>query len=401
VGYSYRWNEEQSDAILVGAKGEDAELAVHGEKPRPWRYPARAECMACHSRAANFVLGFTPLQLNTAHAYGDVADSQLRTLHHIGIFNGDKPAPGKGTLVNPYHSEEDLHARARSYLHVNCSVCHVEAGGGNARVELSITTKAEKMNLIGAWPQHDSFGIANAMLIAPGDPARSIVLQRISRRGRGQMPPLVTRTIDEKGVALIRDWIASMTPAQKFVREWKLDDLLPGLARLQHGRSADSGRSAFREIGCNQCHRFAGEGGTIGPDLSGIGQRLSPRDLLESVVLPSKEIADGFATCDIETKDGEVINGRIEREDDRILLLRQTTATDPPTEIRKADIRRRAMSQISNMPTGLLNSLEEPQILDLLAYLISDGKSEHPAFSPQSTGEGQLEIKSLPGAARR
>src|SRR5205085_8181364 len=101
-------------------------------------------------------------------------------------------------------------ARARSYLHVNCSVCHVESGGGNSKMELGLTTKSERMNLFGARPQHDTFGIDNAMLVFPGDPNRSVLYQRISRRGRGQMPPLVTTVPDRKAIALFGDWIKSM-----------------------------------------------------------------------------------------------------------------------------------------------------------------------------------------------
>ena len=157
---------------------------------------------------------------------------------------------------------------------------------------------------------------------------------------------------------MFRDWIAGMKPTNSFVRDWNVDELVPALTRVRQGRSFASGRSAFRETGCNQCHRLAGDGGTIGPDLTGVAQRLSSSDLLEAILLPSKKITDGFATCEIETRDGEVINGRVEHETDRVLIVRQTAGTDPPMEIRKADVRRREMSKISNMPTGLLNSLD-------------------------------------------
>src|SRR5207245_9700305 len=91
VGYSYRWDERQCDATLVGAKGDEKEFAIQDRHaPRAvrrqvWRYPSRAECMACHSRAANFVLGLTEPQLNKAHDYGAVRDNQLRTLQHLGV----------------------------------------------------------------------------------------------------------------------------------------------------------------------------------------------------------------------------------------------------------------------------------------------------------------------------
>jgi putative heme-binding domain-containing protein len=240
---------------------------------------------------------------------------------------------------------------------------------------LRFTVKPERMELFSARPQHDTFGIDNAMLVFPGDPDRSILYQRLSRRGRGQMPPLVSTVEDERAIALFRDWISEMKPEQTFVRDWKLDDLLPLLAQLKEGRSIEKGRAAFKQTGCIQCHRFAGEGGSVGPDLTGIGHRLSTRDLLESILLPSKTITDGYATTEIETKSGEIVSGRIEREDDRVIVMRPPTATEEMLTLRKIDIRRRAFSQTSNMPTGMLNTLNESQVLDLAAYLISDGES--------------------------
>jgi uncharacterized repeat protein (TIGR03806 family) len=365
AGYSYRWNKEQTDATLVGRNGEEEKV-----EKQAWRYPSRAECMACHSRAANFVLGFTDLQLDKVHDYGAVSDKQLRTLQHIGLFNG-KVKSAKGKLTDAYDSSQDLEARGRSYLHVNCSVCHVEAGGGNAKIELGVTTKLERMNLIEARPQHDTFGIDNAMIVAPGDPDRSILYQRVSRRGRGQMPPLVSTVVDQAGATLLRDWIRDMKPTQQFVREWTMDELLPKLNQVKEGRSIESGRTAFRQIGCNQCHRFAGEGGTVGPELDGIGRRVSTRDLLEAILLPSKTITEGYATTDIETKSGEVISGRVEQEDEQAVVIRPPLATQVVT-ISKREIRERVLSKTSNMPTGMLNTLEEGQVLDLLAYLVSE-----------------------------
>ncbi|HMJ63721.1 MAG TPA: c-type cytochrome, partial [Candidatus Binatia bacterium] len=383
AGYSYRWNEAQSDATLVSAKGAEQELVVRG-KPQTWRFPARAECMACHGRAATFVLGFTELQLNKAHDYGAVRDNQLRALQHAGLFNTSKLSRPKTNLVDAYDSTQILEARARSYLHVNCSVCHVEAGGGNAKMELGFTTKPERMNVLEARPQHDSFGTPNAMIIAPGDPDRSILYQRVSRRGRGQMPPVVSTVVDDQAAALFRDWIRSMKPAQKFVKEWTMEHLLPSLDHVKEGRSFETGRTAFRQTGCNQCHRFAGEGGSVGPDLTGVQQRLSARDLLESILLPSKIITEGFAMTDIETKSGDSITGRVESENEREIVIRPPLAPDAMT-IRKSEIRQRMLSKTSNMPSGMLDTLDESQILDLLAYLLSDGNSEHSAFHSATT----------------
>jgi uncharacterized repeat protein (TIGR03806 family) len=386
AGYSWRWNEDQSDATLVSAKGDERELAIKdasapgGIRRQLWRYPSRVECTGCHSRAATFVLGLNDAQLNRTHDYGGVRDSQLRTLQHIGVFKGSLPKSSDPALVSPYDAGQPLEARARSWLHVNCSVCHVESGGGNSMMDLRITAKPDEMKLFSARPQHDTFGLDNAMLIFPGDPERSILFQRLSRRGRGQMPPLVTTVADEQAIALFRNWIRGMPP-QQIVREWKMEDLVPALEQAKRGRSFESGRTAFRQAGCFQCHRFAGEGGSVGPDLSGAGRRLAPRDLLESLLLPSKVIAEGYAMTVIETKPSEPTAGRIIREDDQVVVIRPLGAGEDVT-IRKADIRGRDVSRVSNMPPGTLSTLSEKQILDLLAYLISDGDSKHSAFQP-------------------
>jgi len=124
----------------------------------------------------------------------------------------------------------------------------------------------------------------------------------------------------------------------------------------------------------------AGEGGSVGPDLAGVGKRLVLHDLMESIVLPSKVIAEGFAATEIETKSDEITNGRVVREDDQVVVVLPQTATAEVVTIRKSDILRRGLSKVSNMPSGTLNTLQATQILDLLAYLISDGNSNHVAF---------------------
>jgi putative heme-binding domain-containing protein len=282
-----------------------------------------------------------------------------------------KPPRELTKLVDPRDESGDLETRARAYLQVNCSACHVSAGGGNSMMELGLSTPREKMKLLGARPQHDTFGIADAMLVAPGDPGRSVLIHRLSRRGRGQMPPLVSNRVDDQGVALLRNWIAGLKPDQVFVRAWGVDDLVPLLNRSGAGGSMDRGRKVFQDTGCIQCHKIEGEGGTVGPDLIGVARRLAPRELLESIVEPSKVVADAYAGVQIATNDGALYSGRIDREDDRVIVLRPA----PPAEvvtIPKAEIAERRRSEQSNMPVGMLNVLREEQILDLLAYLLGD-----------------------------
>lgn len=239
VGYTYLWNDDETEATLVDAVGADKTFTIRdphapqGQREQVWHYPSRAECMVCHSRAAGFVLGLSTLQMNKQHDYGGVLANQLRTFDHLGIFRFNIPeekAPDKKTggdpaqqagrfvqepeeyrsLPNPDDESAGLEQRVRSYLHANCAQCHVDAGGGNAAMELRFTTPRAKTQLIDVVPLHDKFGIENAKLVAPGAPERSVLLRRLALRGRGQMPPLATSIVDEAGLKLLRAWIESL-----------------------------------------------------------------------------------------------------------------------------------------------------------------------------------------------
>jgi uncharacterized repeat protein (TIGR03806 family) len=203
AGYSYVWDADGKDAMLVGPEGLDRQFGAVA-----WRYPSRTECMVCHSRAANHVLGLCTPQMNRASG----VENQIARFERLGLFDGKLPKPPgeMAALVDPYDATQDLGRRARSWLHANCSNCHVEAGGGNARMELEVTTPADKMRALGERPLHQTFDLPDARLVAPGRPERSVLLHRAMTRGPGQMPPLASRRPDEAGVRLLREWIESL-----------------------------------------------------------------------------------------------------------------------------------------------------------------------------------------------
>lgn len=215
VGYSYLWNDQQTDADLVEARGRDKSFTIKGRtgtKTQVWHYPSRTECMFCHSRAAGFVLGLNTAQMNRDHKYDAGVDNQLRTLSNAGYFAKELPkAPSAlPAYPDPFGSSADLQTRAKAYLQVNCSMCHVSDGGGNSKIELDFKTPLAKSNMVAEPPMHDTFGIRDAMLVAPGDPRRSVLYHRMSIRGEGQMPPTSSNLVDEAGAKLLRDWISQL-----------------------------------------------------------------------------------------------------------------------------------------------------------------------------------------------
>jgi putative heme-binding domain-containing protein len=165
-------------------------------------------------------------------------------------------------------------------------------------------------------------------------------------------------------------------------KEWTVDELSKIAAKKMKDRDFDRGREVFGSVGCFACHRFANEGGAIGPDLTGIAGRFNPRDLLESIIDPSKEVSDQYASIVIEKNDGTDVTGRIVNLSDNNVMV-NANMYDPNELVRvnRRDIKSIQPSKVSMMPSGLLNVLKEDEILDLLAFLLSRGERDNKMFS--------------------
>ena len=240
TGYSYIWRPGQDDADLATADGDDLDLSklVPGDTGPLWHVPSRAECMMCHSRAANYTIGTTTLQLN--HRRSDGAN-QLERLEAAGILQNDvagfeswlselhgrhsdatasgnlrpsvllpKPAASVPAQVDPYDASAPVEKRVRSYLAANCAQCHVMSGGGNSAIDFDYSNSLEGLKLVGQKPQHWPFDIERPLLIAPGDPNRSVLYRRISQREEAAMPPLAINRVDQKAAEMFRAWILQL-----------------------------------------------------------------------------------------------------------------------------------------------------------------------------------------------
>lgn len=221
VGYSYRWNEEQTDATLVAPEGETLKFEVITQtkpvekQPYEWHIPSRAECAVCHTPYQNHlsVLSFEEAQLNRSQKYAGIIDHQLRTLAHIKVLPESVWTDSKGMksryLVDPHDDSLALKLRARSYLHANCRHCHRNNGGGGSTIKLDASLDLDGMEALGVTPTQGKFGIRDAHVISPSDPFRSVLLYRMSKLGKGRMPYSGSSVVDQKGTKLISDWIGS------------------------------------------------------------------------------------------------------------------------------------------------------------------------------------------------
>lgn len=206
-GFSYEWLDDQSDAVLL-ADGKDKSIG-----DVQWHYPSREQCLICHTSAANFSLGVETLQLNKNLNYPttNVTANQLDTLAHIGMFTSALTTYQKtAKLYSISDTSATLEQRARSYLHSNCSGCHRPDGPTPVILDLHFTAAFSNTNTCNVVPTSGNVGITNAMLIAPGEPERSVLLARMKLRDDNQMPPLGTHQVDVAAVQVVSDWIASL-----------------------------------------------------------------------------------------------------------------------------------------------------------------------------------------------
>jgi putative heme-binding domain-containing protein len=174
---------------------------------------------------------------------------------------------------------------------------------------------------------------------------------------------------------------ASVQPPRPFVKKWTLEELLPMVERGLTERDFDRGRAMFAAANCFACHRFAGEGGSNGPDLTALAGRFSAKDLLESVVEPSKVISDQYASVVIRQLDGQVVTGRITNlKGDELHINTDMLNPSGIVKVSRQDIDEMRPSTTSMMPAGLLDTLNEEKLKDLLAFLLSRGNRADAMF---------------------
>jgi len=214
-GYTYIWNDEQTDALLADAKGVDREFTIksaQGERKQVWHFPSRTQCTMCHTVTAKYALGVNTLQMNRDHNYDGVVANQLATLEHIGLFDRKLPAaPEKLDKLVDYRDEKaSLNDRARAYLQANCSHCHRKWGGGNAEFQLLSTLAVKDLGVLDVKPGQGAFDLKDPRLLVPGEPDRSMIYHRMTRLGLGRMPHIASNVVDDAAVKLIQDWIKQM-----------------------------------------------------------------------------------------------------------------------------------------------------------------------------------------------
>lgn len=208
AGYSYQWDDTQSDATLVTAGAEK----MFGTQQ--WIYPSGADCMRCHSPVAGRSLGPEIAQLNRDFSFesGKTAN-QLFTYASIDLLGAalsETPAQ-LPKMATPAETTASLAARARAYLHANCSHCHRPDGPGRGSADFRYDVSLALAGMCNADPVAGDLGVTGAKLVVPGNSALSLVSLRMHAVSSARMPPLASSLVDASGTELIDAWINSLS----------------------------------------------------------------------------------------------------------------------------------------------------------------------------------------------
>ncbi|MFL0162972.1 c-type cytochrome [Aquirufa salirivi] len=166
-------------------------------------------------------------------------------------------------------------------------------------------------------------------------------------------------------------------------KNWKLEDAVAILDAPLVNRDFQNGKSMFAAATCVRCHALGSEGGgSVGPDLTNLGTRFSKKDMLESIIDPSKTISDQYAATQLMLRNRTSIVGRLVNQDKTAYYISQNPYDpDQVEKILKKNVISMKYSALSSMLPGLINSMNAEELKDLMAYLMSGGSESNAMFA--------------------
>jgi putative heme-binding domain-containing protein len=178
-----------------------------------------------------------------------------------------------------------------------------------------------------------------------------------------------------------KDPLADFTP-RKVVAEWTVEQVQAELSQLAGPPDLEHGREIVAVAQCFKCHRFAGQGGIQGPDLTATGGRFNEKDMLSAIIEPNKEISDQYQATQFLTESGVVVGRVANLSGNNLSIVTNMLAPGDFTNVAVDEIIERRPSPVSMMPSGLLDTFTPEEIADLLGYLRSGGQGVDRPIGP-------------------
>ena len=165
---------------------------------------------------------------------------------------------------------------------------------------------------------------------------------------------------------------------------WTTDTAMELFEEPLQGRSYQSGKKMFSAGACVACHRFDGSGGYAGPDLGSVGNRYSIRDILVSICEPSNSISEQYQASAVTLKDGNSAYGRIiYKNDEELAVASNPYALNELIKLPIETVAKVEPSNVSLMPPGMIFGMNQDELMDLVAYLVSSGNRKHEVFNKE------------------
>ena len=312
-------------------------------------------------------------------------DAYDRQLAQLAIFLGEPSAParvlqamkvaqaGPAVIADP-----EILARHPGYAR-------------DATAAMAVTPSSTRIGLavylcratVGWTPnlRKEFFGFLDELSLAQGGNSLKGFVRNI-RKEAVAMVPAAERAAFEASTPVVK--ATPIPAAQGPGRLWTHAEALKAWENGKATGTLDfaNGQKMFAAALCSQCHRMGGAGGAQGPDLTGLGVRTAAADMLTSIIQPSAVVSDQYANSEISRVDGGKTIGRILNEEGDKLQL-AVSAFDPSIQIsvNRSDILAIDRSTVSPMPAGLLNSLNEQEVVNLMAYLLSGGNAQDKVYT--------------------
>jgi putative heme-binding domain-containing protein len=311
-------------------------------------------------------------------------DAYDRQLAQLAIFLGEPSAParvlqamkvaqaGPAVIADP-----EILARHPGYAR-------------DATAAMAVTPSSTRIGLavylcratVGWTPnlRKEFFGFLDELSLAQGGNSLKGFVRNI-RKEAVAMVPTAERAAFEASTPVVKT--TPIPVAQGPGRLWTHAEALKAWENGKAQGTLDfaNGQKMFAAALCSQCHRMGGAGGAQGPDLTGLGVRTAAADMLTSIIQPSAVVSDQYANSEISRVDGGKTIGRILNEEGDKLQL-AVSAFDPSIQVsvNRSDILAIDRSTVSPMPAGLVNSLNEQELADLVAFLISGGNAQDKVY---------------------